>query len=212
MIEGSLEVDNNYPGAILPAVPSIDEMTRLARNASPELRVAHSSLLGEELGVSAAKSAMKPTVSLDYFWGINANRFSPSTDGVRHLGSQVQATLNIPIFNGGSLKSRVNQADLKRRQAELESKLVEKEVTAEIAVLHREAAVARSQIDTLKTMLDLATDSLRLTLLRYQGGEVSVLEVVDAQTTLFESRRAYDDGVVRYRAVWAMIQIVTGNF
>jgi outer membrane protein TolC len=47
--------------------------------------------------------------------------------------------------------------------------------------------------------------------LRYQGGESTVLEVVDAQNTLTQARNAYSDGVVRYRAALAGLQTLTGT-
>ena len=75
-----------------------------------------------------------------------------------------------------------------------------------------EAAAANSQMLSLKQLLDLAEESLRLTLLRYQAGEVTVLEVVDAQTTLLQARNAYDEGMVRYRLGLANLQTLTGAF
>jgi outer membrane protein TolC len=52
---------------------------------------------------------------------------------------------------------------------------------------------------------------LRLTLLRYQAGEATALEVVDAQTTLNQARNAYDDGLARYRIAIAALQTLTGT-
>jgi len=57
---------------------------------------------------------------------------------------------------------------------------------------------------------DLAAESLRLTLLRYQAGEATALEVVDAQSTANLSRTAYDDGLLRYRVALAAVQSLTG--
>ncbi len=48
--------------------------------------------------------------------------------------------------------------------------------------------------------------------MRYQAGECTALEVVDAQTTLAEARNAYDDGLVRYRVALANLQTLTGAF
>ena len=75
-----------------------------------------------------------------------------------------------------------------------------------------EADTASSQLTSLKNSLDLSTESLRLTLLRYQAGEATALEVADAQTTLVQARNAYDDGVVRYRLALANLQTLTGTF
>jgi len=55
-------------------------------------------------------------------------------------------------------------------------------------------------------------ESLRLTLLRYQAGEATALEVVDAQTTASQARSAYDDGLLRYRIAVANLQTLTGTF
>ena len=61
-------------------------------------------------------------------------------------------------------------------------------------------------------MADLAAESLRLTKLRYQAGESTALEVVDAQNTLVQARNAYDDAQARYRVALADLQTVTGSF
>jgi len=56
-----------------------------------------------------------------------------------------------------------------------------------------------------------AEESLRLTILRYQGGESTVLEVVDAQNTLTTARNAFSDGEVRARTAIANLQTLTGT-
>jgi outer membrane protein TolC len=72
--------------------------------------------------------------------------------------------------------------------------------------------VANNQLASLKHSLDLSEESLKLTLLRYQAGEVTVLEVVDAQTTVIAARNAHDDGLTRYRLALANLQTLTGAF
>ena len=51
-----------------------------------------------------------------------------------------------------------------------------------------------------------------LTNLRYQGGEATALEVVDAQNSLVTARNNYDDGEARYRLAIANLQTLTGVF
>jgi len=58
----------------------------------------------------------------------------------------------------------------------------------------------------------LAQESLRLTAIRYQGGEATALEAVDAQSVLVQARNSYDDGQVRYRVAIANLQTLTGSF
>ena len=70
----------------------------------------------------------------------------------------------------------------------------------------------RSPLNSLRSSLDLSRENLRLTNLRYQGGEATAFEVVDAQSTLAAARNALDDGLSRYRLAIANIQTLTGNF
>ena len=79
-------------------------------------------------------------------------------------------------------------------------------------MFYLEAQAARAQLDSLRSSLELSAESLRLTILRYQAGEATALEVVDAQSTLALARNAYDDGLARYRIALANLQILTGRF
>ena len=123
-----------------------------------------------------------------------------------------QATLTIPVWTWGATQSKVRQAELKQKQAQLELTFAQRQLMANLNSFYHEAQLAQTQLDSLRKSLDLSAESLRLTLLRYEAGEVNGLEVVDAQTTLAQARNAYDDGLVRYRMALAALQTLTGAF
>ena len=127
-----------------------------------------------------------------------------------NLGSSASATLNIPIWNWGATQSRVKQAELRRTQTQRELSLTQRKLLAEIQSLYAEADTALNELAGLGRSAELAAESLRLTILRYKGGEATVLEVVDAQTTNALSNAAYQDGAVRYRVALANLQTLTG--
>jgi outer membrane protein TolC len=77
--------------------------------------------------------------------------------------------------------------------------------------MYAEARAAQSQLDSLRSSVDLAAESLRLTVLRYQAGEAVALEVVDAQTTATAARNANDDGLARYQVALDNLKILTGT-
>ena len=91
------------------------------------------------------------------------------------------------------------------------SHVAQRTLQGNLAAAYTEAQGAQSQLDSLRGSVDLATESLRLTLLRYQAGESTALEVVDAQNTLTSARNAYDDGLARYRIAMASLQTLTGT-
>jgi outer membrane protein TolC len=168
------------------------------------------------LEVLAAKAEYLPSLTLDYFYGIDANQFalySNTPDGrVRNLGYSASATLNIPIWNWGATQSKVRQSELRREQAQLELSAAERRLLAELRSFYAEAEGAKAQLDILQQSADLAAESARLTTLRYQAGEATALEVVDAQNSLVAARNNYDDGQARYRLAIANLQTLTGVF
>jgi outer membrane protein TolC len=196
-----------------PQLSDFSQIQALANETSPDLRAAQATLNQEQYGISVARSAYLPSLSLEYLYGIDAPQFAArDAEGFRRLGSAAQATLNIPVFNWWVTKNKVRQAELKSQQAQLDLILTQRELNSNLRSSYLEAKTALAQMDSLKKSLDLATESLRLTNLRYQAGESTVLEVVDAQTTLAQARNAYDDGLSRYRLALAIIQTLTGNY
>ncbi len=193
-------------------LPPLDDIKSAAGRYSPDVKAAEAAVQQETSGVSVARGGYLPSVSFDYFYGINANQFAIyDPEGNRLLGSSFQTQLTLPLWNWGATQSKLRQAHLRVQQAKTELTLTQRQLLANLTTFYREAQVARDQVDSLHTSLDLATESLRLTTLRYQAGEVSVLEVVDAQTTLSQARDGYDDGLVRYRVALAALQTLTGT-
>ncbi|MBI3493174.1 MAG: TolC family protein [Acidobacteria bacterium] len=193
-------------------LPALDEVKAKATGSSPDVKAAEAVVQQGLSDVGVARGGILPSVSFDYFYGINANQWAIySPEGDRLLGSVVQAQLTVPLWSWGATQSKLRQAQLRAQQAKADLTLTQRQLMANVSTFYGEAQVARDQVATLRTSLDLSTESLRLTLLRYQAGEVSVLEVVDAQTTLIQARNAYDDGLVRYRVALAALQTLTGT-
>jgi outer membrane protein TolC len=196
----------------LEALSSYDEIESAARSKSPELRAAEESIRQEEYAAKIARAAYLPTLSFDYFFGINSRQFAVhDNEGLNRLGSAAQATLNIPVWDWWSKKSKVRQTDMKRQQARLELEISRNQLISNLHSVYFEAQTALAQLDSLKRTEEDAAESLRLVNLRYEAGEIGVLEVVDAQTTLVEARNAHDSGLARYRLALANIQTLTGT-
>ena len=200
------------------SLPAFPEVQAAAARSNPDLRAATAALQAASQEVAIAWNGFLPSLSLDYFYGIDANRFA--TRGVdlatglpvRNLGYSAAATLQLPIWDWGSNRSKLKQADLRRDQARVELSFAQRQLLGNLRTFYSEAQTARQQLDSLSRSAELATDSLRLITLRYQSGEATVLEVVDAQNTLNLARNAFNDGQARYRTAVANLQTLTGNF
>jgi outer membrane protein TolC len=197
----------------LATLPAYSEIHSLAGKNSPDIRAAQATVRQQDYEMRSARAEMLPAVSLDYFFGISANQFAiRNPEGQNLLGSVVQTQLTIPLWTWGAAHSKVKQAELKLQQAKSDLTYTQRNLLAELDALYREAALARSQLEYLHESVDLSKQSLDLTLLRYQAGEVSVLEVVDAQNSARDARNALDDGLARYRVAVGNLQALTGAF
>jgi outer membrane protein TolC len=201
-------------------LPSVDEARNAAVSSSPDLKVATAGVQEAGWEVTVARYQFLPSFSLDFFYGIDANQFAvhgQQIDGPhgpmdrQNLGYSGQLTMNIPVWNWGATKSKVKQAELKRDQAQLDLSLAQRTLQSNLAAAYAESRAAQGQLDSLKSSVALATESLRLTVLRYQAGEATALEVVDAQNTLITARNANDDGLARYRVAMANLKMLTGS-
>jgi len=194
-------------------LPSFVEVQAAATKNNPTLRAALATLRQSNQAVSVAWTAMLPSITLDYFYGIDANQFAVrDRNGFRNLGYGATATLQLPIWSWGAGASKIKQANLKRQQASVELSFAQRRLLADLRSFYEETGTLRAQLELLSQTAELASDSLRLTTLRYQAGEATVLEVVDAQNTLTQARNAYDDGQVRFRVALANLQTLTGSF
>jgi len=209
-------IDDLHLAAALPPRADVEAM---AKRENPDLRVAMEAVHGANLDITIARQAFLPTLTLDVDYGLEANQFGwktvvagdPAKGAVPSPGYFVTASLNFPVWDWGARKSKLRQAELRRQQANVELSAAQRTVLRELNGFYQEAQTARDELDLLRQSADLATENLRLNTLRYQGGEATILELVDAQNTLAQARNAYDDGLVRYRVALANLQTVTGT-
>jgi outer membrane protein TolC len=206
------EIGDDLHGNV--ALPPQPEFEAQAAQGNPDIRAALAATQAAAHEVNAARAGYLPSISLDYFYGIDAPNYAVNSiiagNKISNLGSSAIASLNLPIWNWGATQSRVRQAELQRDQAKRELSFAQRKLLAEMRSLYSEAETALNELAGLQRSAELSEESLRLTTMRYQGGEATVLEVVDAQTTFAQASAAYQDGAVRYRVALANLQTLTG--
>jgi outer membrane protein TolC len=210
-------VDDLDSEMILPPFPDIQA---LGERQNPDLRVAQQTLRAATQDVHIARNALLPSIAIDGNYGIEANAFAlhsraaafPQEGELPNLGYYVDAKFLLPIFDWGARRSKVRQAEFKEREAQFVLTQTQKQLIANLYLFYNEALTARAAVLGLRRAADLAAESLRLINLRYQAGESTALEVVDAQNALIQARNAYDDAEARYRVGITTLQSVTGPF
>ena len=205
--------------ATVPPLPTFDDVKTMAVRNNPDVAAADAAFRAAGHDVQIAKNAFFPTLSIEGVYGIESNEFAlhsivldkPDVGEIPTLGYFLTVNLTVPVWDWGSIRSKLHQAQTRQRQAEVTLTQAQRQVMANLYSMYNESQAAKAAVDELQRLADLAAESLRLTSLRYEAGESTALEVVDAQNTLVQARNAVDDAQMRYRVALAELQTLTGR-
>ncbi len=200
----------------VPETPAVlasrSDIEQAASKNNPELKSALASLQQSSADVLSARGAYLPSLGLNYTYGIDAPQFAINgPDKVHNLGYSASVTLDIPVWDWLATQHKVKQSEIRRNAAQVALTATQRRLIARLDEAYSEAVAARDQLTSLDASVQTAGESLRLTKMRYSGGEATVLEVVDAQNAYVLAQNAREDGRVRYQAALADLQTLTGT-
>jgi len=169
----------------LPPIPAGIPSDILERR--PDVMEAEQNLVSANAKIGVAKAEYFPTLSLTALLGLGAteqyNLFQRSA-GTGSIG----AGLLGPIFSGGRIKGDIREAESVQKQM-----LVTYQQTVQTALREVEdALVFRAKSGEIASageqQLAALRDAERLSEARYEGGQSSYLDVLDAQQDLYEAQ------------------------
>jgi outer membrane protein TolC len=193
-------------------LPTRQEIDRLAAKSNPEIRSALADVASANAQVKSAKAAYLPDLELNFAYGIDAPQFAKhGPDNVRNLGYSISGTVDIPVWDWFSTQKKIKQSEIQRDAVKVSLTAAQRRLIANLEEAYAEAAAARDQLSLLEESVSTGEESLKLTKLRYEAGESTALEVVDAQNSYLATRTARADGVIRFETALAALQVLTGS-
>ena len=134
-------------------LPPFTEISARAGQNSPDIRAAQATVQQQNMEFRSARAARLPSLSFDYFYGMNSNEVAwHNRDGFTNVGSVAQAQLTIPLWTWGATRSRIRQAELHLQQARNDLSLTQRQLLANLNAFYQEAATATAQITTLRAV------------------------------------------------------------
>jgi outer membrane protein TolC len=200
------------PVAAALVLPTRDEIDRLAAKHNPEIRSALADVSAANAQVKSAKAAYLPDLGLNFAYGIDAPQFAKhGPDNVRNLGYSISGTVDIPVWDWFSTQKKIKQSEIQRDAVKVSFTAAQRRLIANLEEAYAEAAAARDQMALLEESVQTGEENLKLTKLRYEAGESTALEVVDAQNVYLATRIARADGIIRFETALAALQVLTGS-
>ena len=176
---------NEMPGAA--AVPAGMPSELLLRR--PDLVQAEEQLIAANARIGVARADMFPSISLTGFYGRASsqlsNLFTPQA-----AAWQLAAGLTQPIFAGGRLQARTDQAEARQRALVANYQKTIQTAFSEVRAALSAQARALESFEAESARAAALAESARLARLRYQNGVASQLDVIDAERSLLSARIA----------------------
>lgn len=155
----------------------------------PDLRQAERAVAAATARIGAAKAERYPRVSLS---GSIALTGPDVSDMVTPEAFALQAgpSITLPIFEGGRIRSRVQQAESEERQALLALQLSVLRALAEVETASMRRERAEERVTRLGSAETAALDAEELALDRYTAGQVDFLDVTVARQSRLAIERS----------------------
>ncbi len=169
----------------LEAMPPEDpQAVAKALQQRPEVQALEKTVAQRTTDKAAAVAADYPTLGL--VGAIGPSGVTPTQYDYRTYSYGVQ--LALPIYQGGALAARQDQAESRRRQAQLALRDGQQQVEEDVRLAQVSLVTARAQAEAADSRVDLAQRLLEQAQDRFASGIADNLELVDAQAGLAQAR------------------------
>lgn len=178
----------------------IQSLLDQAVQSNPQLKQAQSAILAAQHKVKAVERTRYPSLSL-------VSNFNDYTqEGERssaNTSRQIQAgiQLSIPIFDGFSRKYQGIEARQNLQQRYVDKEKIELQLVQDIWKNYQLLEASMDNIYALQSLNESAEQSYAVAQGRYQTGVGNILELINAQNLLTESKMKYSTAVTEYLVI-----------
>ncbi len=161
---------------------------------------------GFQADARRARAALLPQLAFVFQYGIDSTAVR-----IKDRGYAAFFNLSIPLFDWNKARAEMQAANLRAKQTESIAAISQRKYSMEY-----QSALARvkhlfDQIALTRRQAQLAEDDLRLSRIRYEGGEGSSLDVVTAQNQLAQARGNHYTIIANYLNARADLEVASGR-
>lgn len=166
-----------------------------------------------EHSLKIAKSEYYPQISLqgDYNWQSNEKTIRKSIDKLEKYQWLVSLNIEIPLFDGGYIKSQIKSAQAKLDKAKINYEIAKENTIFEV----QEALTNLKEIEEIVRLTlenrELAEQNLKIIEIKYNEGKIALSELFNAQETLTKVSLNYIESICDYELAKLKFYKAIGN-
>jgi outer membrane protein TolC len=172
----------------------------------PEFRLFDAEKRGFLADYRRTRADLYPQLSLVYQYGLDANQVRAS-----NRGNAAFVNLNIPVFDWFRTRSAARQFQVRSAQSDTRRQIAERAFSSEYQSALSRVKRIYQQIAITQAQINSSEENLRLSRIRYEGGEGLALEVVSAQTQLGQARSNYYTTLANYLNARVDLEVAAGR-
>ncbi len=171
-----------------------------------EFRVFDAQKRGFVADAKRARADLLPQASVLFQYGIDSTRFSFADRGYASI-----IHFDVPLFDWFRARSAMRQFRIQSEQVDVSSRMAERTFSRDYRDALARVEKVYAQIAQTDTQVKLSDDNLRLSRVRYEGGEGTALDVVAAQNQLAQARSNYYAARANYLNARADLEVAAGR-
>jgi outer membrane protein TolC len=188
----------------------LESLTAAGIARRPELAQLAAESRAARADVAGARSAFLPSITYSVDRGFNSESLQPA-DVRQHRGTLAMAGIDVPLFDWGATRSRLRQAQLQARAAEVQRELTMRELQLEFVTARQEATTAAERVENARAALADAERNVTISIARYRAGEAPISEATDAQTTRAQQRLALQQALADFQVALSHLREAAGE-
>ena len=194
--------EKNLAPALLP------ELEQKALTTRPDLKRIEAQQSAQELSVAIAKSSFGPRLNAFAGWELDNPTFLAGGGGNNWLGG---IELQIDLFQGGAKRAALSRERANAEKIAALKQAASDAVRLEVRQAYYDQDASRQQVGVARTAIAQAQESLRINQDRYDGGLLTITDLLSADEAARRSQADYWQAVYQFHISYAKLELASGT-
>ena len=197
----------------VPALPPLNQafdknqLTKIADVQRPELHQASQNIVIAQRLVKLAGVGLLPSLSL-----VGSGNYAEyTTNGNSHGTASLSAVLGIPLYDGGTTRAKIKEAQSDLRSQQITQSQLQENVAVEVRQALANITDAQTRTASASLGAQQGAEAYRIANVRYQNGIGTILDVVNAQAQLAQARSNLVNAQYDYQTSLAQLTRAIGG-
>ena len=190
------------------AFPTLADVEQKALTSRPDLKRIESEQSAQQLSVAIAKSSFGPRLNAFAGWEMDNPTLLAGGGGNNWLGG---VELQFDLFEGGAKRAALSREHAIAEKMAALKQAASDAVRLEVRQAYYDLGSNRQQVGVARTAIDQAQESLRINQDRYEGGLLTITDLLGAEEAARRSQTDYWQAVYQFHISSANLELASGT-